>query len=371
MKLLAKLVTLALCLGLVIVLSIGCTPAPAPEEDGGAPPQEEEEDGGGPAQPEEEVIEWVGQIANPEGSTIHQSFAGMAAKVEDASNGRLVITAHGGGAVTPSTEEQDAINAGILDIAQNATIFWADEYNAAPLFNYRIGGLPGVRMMLWMEQEGHDLLNEMIADTNVFTMPGIAGTPELFLNTTKPLRTVADLKGLKIRTAGDDGVLLTRMGASVVSMPPGDIYEAMQRGVIDAFQLNAPSVDVSTAMYEVCDYTYVSPARQPTDYFSTMLNKDSWNDLPDDLKAIVEACLRQQVWDYLTFATKADAEALVLYQDYGVVVEPAPQAIVDELLAQAAAYYEEKGAADPFYAQVLESQYRFEENFATTYPAGL
>ena len=163
-------------------------------------------------------------------------------------------------------------------------------------------------------------------------------------------------KKLKMRTAGDDGELFDRMGVSVVFLPGGEVYEGLSRGVIDACQLSTPSVDWSLAIYEVCDYMYLSPVRQPMDSNPTVLNENSWEKLPADLQGLVKTVVDSEAILYYGQCLVNDLEAIQNFKDYGTNVLPASKEIEDELVRQAAIFYDEQAAADPFYAKVWNSR---------------
>lgn len=291
-------------------------------------------------------------------------------RATQASAGRLVLKPQPAGGIVPATKEFDGVHGGSLDYALTAVTYWMDKFPAAGLFTFTIGGLSPVEQMLWhLQGGGNDLLQRMIKDYNVITVPGFIGSPEIFLSTTKPLKTLADVKGLKIRTAGDDGVCFTKMGASVVSMPPGEVYEGMKRGVIDAFQLSTPAVDYSMAMHEVVKNIYLSPVRQPSEYHAYLFNKDVWNNkLPADLKVLIQDAILAEAWQYYALITKLDRVAVEKYRAYGVTVAPIPKEIEDEMVKQAEALYAERSAKDAFYAEVLKSMRDFQKAVKEFFP---
>jgi len=302
---------------------------------------------------------------------LFNSFARVADRIKQASNGRLLIKVHGGGEIYAATKEHEGVDSGVLDYAENSMIWWVDRFPAAPLFNYMIAGLRPVEMMMWMLGDGNKLFNEMIASTNVIGLVGWTGTPEIFISTTKPLNTLADLKGLKYRSAGDDGTVFKNLGASVISVPPGEIYEAMKRGVIEAFQLSSPATDLTYHMEEVVKYVYLSPVRQPCEYFTYLVNKKSWAALPDDLKVIVQQAQLEEAWVYLQQTIVDDAKAIEVYKSKGITVASIPKVFEDEMRTQAKAMYDERAAKDQFYAKVLNSQRAFGAAYSATYPSGL
>ncbi len=287
------------------------------------------------------------------------------------SGGRFIIDHRGGNAIVPGWEEAAAAEKGILDFGVTASIVYIEEFGqGVSLFNTRMGSqFVPLKMIAWNWLYGIDLFNELLSGKNVIAVAGWEGTPEMFLNTTKELRTVDDIKGLKIRTAGVDATLFAEMGASTVSMPPPDIYEGMQRGVIDAFQLNAPAIDYAVSLYEVVDYTYVSPVRQPAEYHHYFVNKGSWAELPDDLKAIFQAAVLEESYVYLAETIRDDAEAIQFYIDYGVTVGPPPRVIEEALIERADAFYDALAAEDPWTDRILKSQREFEASYDATYPS--
>jgi len=294
---------------------------------------------------------------------MYKSVDRFAARVTQSSGGRLVLKPQPAGGIVPATKEFDGIHGGSLDWAQTAFAYWKDKFPAAGLFTFTVGGLTPVEQMLWhLQGGGKELAQKMVKDYNVILMPGWIGSAEIFLSTTKPLKTVADIKGLKIRTAGDDGVLFAKMGAAVVSLPSGEVYEAMKRGVIDSYQLSSPAVDYSMAMHEVAKYIYISPARQPSEYHAWLFNKDVWNTkLTDDLRALIEDAALAEAWKYYALITKMDSEAVAKYKAYGVAVAPIPKEIEDEMAKQADIFYKEQAAKDALFNEIYTSLTTFQK----------
>lgn len=293
---------------------------------------------------------------------MYQGIVKMSEAVTAASGGRLVMKYHPAGAIAPAAEEFDAVHDGSLDYAMTAFTYWKDKFPAAGPFTFMVAGLSPIEKLAWyLTGGGKELADRMIVGYNVKLLPGVCATPEIFLSSSKPLETLDDIKGLKIRTAGDDGEIFSAMGAAVVFTPSGEVYEAMQRGVLDAFQLSSPAVDWTMATQEVADYIYLSGVRQPAEYHSFLFNTNSWAELPDDLKALVEQCCLAEAIRYYTWMMANDIEAVKKFKDYGTNIEPASKIIEDELVRQAEIFYDEKAAGDPFFAEVINSLREFQK----------
>jgi TRAP-type mannitol/chloroaromatic compound transport system substrate-binding protein len=284
------------------------------------------------------------------------------------SGGRLIWKLHPADALVPATQEFDGIDGGVIQVGLGAVAYWKDKFPAAGFFTFTVAGLSPMESMLWWNfGGGKDLCHEMIADYDVIAFSGEITPPEVFLQSTKPLDTLDDIKGLRIRTGGDDGEIFDRMGASVVFMPAGEIYEGIQRGVLDAAQASTPAIDWSLSLQEVCDYMYLSGVRQPTDWSVVTVKKSAFKALPDDLQAIVEAEMGAMTPRFYGWLTQRDSEAMVDFKEYGTNIAPASKEIVDELARQAKIFYAEKAAEDPFMAEVLQSIWDFQELYRELY----
>jgi len=290
-----------------------------------------------------------------------QQWEKMLPAIEEASGGRMKLTpAHSGGEIVPSMVELDGIHEGVLDIASTCTMYWMDRFGpACNLFTYQIAGLSPTEQWMWMETSGKELLNEMCADYDVKFLCGYQTVPEAFIGCKKQLTKPADIKGLKLRTAGDDGRIFTEMGASVVTLSTEETYESLMRGVLDGYQLSSPGYDYSVHMQEVCEYLYLGPVRQPEEWIPVMVNTDSWNELPDDLKLIVEAMAYKWGWGYYNYMIQKDLEAIPLLKAEGMKVEFIPQSIADEMVSRSEKLYAGYAASDPFFNKVFTSIQNF------------
>jgi TRAP-type mannitol/chloroaromatic compound transport system substrate-binding protein len=290
-------------------------------------------------------------------------------RINTASGGAIEATLHPTGSIIPSTEEIEGVDLGLVDYAYTGPAYWVDKWPASAMFSFIVGGLTGMEYIFWMQEGGgKELLHEMISSMDVISTGFMPTTPEVFLQSTRGLKVVDDLKGLKIRTAGDDGEIFTRMGASVVFLPGGEVYEALQRGVIDATQLSYPAYDYSLGIHEVVDFMYLSPVRQPTDPGPILFNKTKWNQLSPHLQEVWTSVVESEGIRYYARLTSQDLVAIELVKDYGITVEPASQVILDEMVKQAEIFYGEKAGEDAFYAKVLDSIQTYQKQIRDAWP---
>jgi len=289
--------------------------------------------------------------------------------ITEASGGRLIIEPFVGGSIVPAYKEFDAVHEGVLDMAYTTPMYNLDKFPSAGLISSRPGGLPGEALRTWFNYGGGaDLMNEMIADYNVITFPGaLAPLPaEVFFHSKRKIETVADLQGLKARCMGDGGEILARMGAATVIIPGGDLYEAMTRGTIEAMEYSTLASNWNMNFQEVADYVILSPSRAPSDPQVFYFNKDSWDELPEDLQLLVQTFVDRYTQAQHEYLVAESIKAVEQFREYGNEVYTLPQEVADAINAEADEFYAEKAQDEsPIFGEIYNSM----RNWGVAYAA--
>ena len=317
-----------------------------------------------------EVITWKVSGHGPATDMSQIYCDKMAAAVTEASGGRLVFKEFVGGSVAPAHEELDAVDKGTLDACYTCPMYNIDKWKAAGLFSGRPGGLPGECLRVWFNYGGGaDLFNKMMGEGyNALTFPGALSPlpPEVWAHSKVPINSMADATGLSMRAIGDGAAILGRIGVAVVTITGGEIYEAMQTGVIDAFEYSTPALNWHMKFQELAKYVIFSETRNPSDPQCFFVNKKSWNALPDDLKQLVQDEMdkwSQAEQEYLVYN---DIAATQNFIDYGCGVSHLPKDVEQALLAEALKFYDENAAKEPpIYKEILESMRAFKKAYDT------
>jgi len=314
-----------------------------------------------PTQPAAQAIEFKVQTSFDAANPAHVWGAKMQENITLASGGRLTFTPFTGGSIVPATKEMDAIDLGTIDGCFTCTMYNLDKWPEAGLFSARPTGLTAEGAPIWFDAYGTDFLNRMLEGYDVIAIPGVTPQPpEIWAHSNKELKSLADIKGLKMRTAGDGGEILTRMGASVVFMPGGELYEAMQRGVIDAFEYSNAAVDWPMAFHEVAKYQAFSATRAPSDPLVYYLKKSKFDALSPDLQAIIVNVSQSTTRQHQTTIDAGVLEAVGKFRAYGNVLYHLPKEIEMEITRVATEFYDERAAtANPLYKEILASQRQF------------
>ncbi len=291
--------------------------------------------------------------------------------ITKASGGRLVVEHYVGGSIVPAYEELDAVSEDVLQMCYTCPMYSLDKWPAAGLISSRPGVLAGEALRTWFNYGGGvDLMNEMMEGYNVMTFPGaLSPLPEeVFFHSKVKLNSLADLKGLKARCMGDGGEILKRLGMATVIIPGGELYEAMQRGTIDAFEYSTLASNWEMHFHEVAPYLYLSPTRAPCDPQVFYVNTDAWDKLPEDLQEIVRAEIdkwTQAQHEYLVYES---IKALKKYEEAGTEIYRVPDDIDEALIAEAAAFYEEKCENEaPIFAKIYNSMTEYGEQYDEVY----
>lgn len=358
--------TRLLSIGLMVILAMsvfamGCAPeAASPSDDAGsgavAPT---DDDGATPAAPEGKTFNWKMQTYYPTADPAYGAMVGVTERIADASGGRLMIECFPGGSIVPQGKELDSLNQGVFDMAYASHGFQTNLFPAAFLFAQRIGGLTPIQAMTWLRYGGGDeLAAELYAplETVHYVATPIIHPPEVWCHSNKKLESLADFQGLKIRSPGDSGAVLSLMGASSVSLPGSEIYESAQRGVIDATEYITQATNWDMGFQEVFDYMYMSPVRAPSDSIAMWANSDSWDEIGPDMQAIVEACMHEETMRWYAWSLNADSISLQKFKDYGTIVETIPADIDAKLVEMAGTYFSEKAAGDTMFKKVMDAQ---------------
>jgi len=205
---------------------------------------------------------------------------------------------------------------------------WIGKIPVSPIFCATPGGFNTIGQQMWLSHGGgHELWQEMY-DKYGFNVKIFIGAPiamEDYMWSKKPMRTIDDMRGVKMRMMPLMGDVLSKNGMSVVFMPGGEIMPNLQRGVIEAAEYSIPAFDKTLGIWEICKYVMLPGIHQPCSATEVIVNKKAYAALPDDLKiALLYAIERWRFKNYLWMESK-NLEAVEFFREKGIetiVMEP-------------------------------------------------
>lgn len=208
--------------------------------------------------------------------------------LKKASGGRLVITPMAGGEIMPVVETFDAVSTGMLKIDFSYGPYWIGKL---PMAIYA-SGLPPFTLptmenyrVLYEELGLKEIIRKAYAKYNIFYVGTVLSNNQIFLSNS-PINSAADFKGKKIRATGIYAEVATRAGASAVYFPWGEIYGALEKGVIDGVIAGPISCQEDSGFHEPTKYCLETPIT-PVDAWSIHVNMDTWKSLSEDLQQIL------------------------------------------------------------------------------------
>lgn len=317
-----------------------------------------------PAAAQAGLFKWKAQSTWPAADFHQVNPKGLVEKIEAMSGGRLKIELLPAGTIVPPFELLSAVHRGLLDAGHSWPGFWTGRHPAASLFGSMPGGPFGMNSddyLAWLYLGGGlEMYNELIQkelkmDLVIFATFG--ETPEPMGWFPRPIKSVADLKGLKFRATGLSAEVFKEMGMTVVSIPPGEILPALERGVVDAAEFSDPSADMALGLHTIRKFYHMPGIHQPTGMMEFYIHKKAWEGLPEDLKAIVKYAAMAEALHYTAKMLDRNSQDLeTLVGKHGVTVVETPKEILLEILKAWDKVAEKKAKENPFFAKVLESQ---------------
>jgi TRAP-type mannitol/chloroaromatic compound transport system substrate-binding protein len=281
--------------------------------------------------------------------------------IREMTAGRINITVYAAGELIPAFEVFDAVSRGSAEMGHGAAYYWRGKSEAAQFFAAIPFGLNAHEMNGWLYYGGGwELWREVYAPFGLVPIP--AGNTGVqtggWFN--KRIDSMADLRGLKMRIPGIGGEVLKLAGGTPVNLPGSEIFTALQTGSIDAAEWVGPYNDVASGLHQAARYYYYPGWQEPGPTLECIINQNAWDDLPEDLKAIVRVACQATNLDMISEYMARNAASLQqLEADPDVEVLCFPRDVLAGLKRLTYQVVDGLAAADPLVARVWESYRRF------------
>jgi TRAP-type mannitol/chloroaromatic compound transport system substrate-binding protein len=246
--------------------------------------------------------------------------------------------------------------------------YWSGKHPAYVLFSNvpASTGMDQTSLMSWYYSgEGQELYRELTQDImGIGVMPFLMQPmgPDPLGWFSKPFENMEEFRSIKYRSPpGIAGQTYNAMGVPAVAMPGGDIVPAAQRGTIDAAEWIGPADDRNLGLSSIWEYYYLQGLHQQTDVGELMICQDFWEDLPEDLQAIVETAIMANATMTQAMNLSENAKAVREYEEQGIKLLDTPDEYYQLFIDAQAGVIEEYKADDEFFTKVYDSQAAFAE----------
>lgn len=234
--------------------------------------------------------------------------------VETLSGGDIAVKLYEPGKLMPALEIHDSVSTAKVNAGYGVSGYYQGKIPAISLFSAVPFGPPPVDYAGWFyEGNGMKLYQELYDKhgVNLKAFPLCFWSPETAGWYNKEINTADDLKGLKIRFFGYGGKVLSKLGASVVTIAGGEIYPALEKGAIDASEFALPNIDTKLGFAKVAKYNYFPGWHQPATVGELLINKDTWNGMSEQQQAVVEAAVKATSFFIMTRSESAQGKVMI------------------------------------------------------------
>jgi len=281
----------------------------------------------------------------------------LADSITAMSDGTLTVKLYASGELVPAMESFGAVSAGNADMYHGAEYYWQGKHKAFNFFTAVPFGLTANEMDAWLNYGGgQELWDELAAGFNLKSFA--AGNTGVQMGGwfNKEINTIEDYKGLKIRMPGLGGEVIRRIGGSAITLPGSEIYPSLQSGAIDATEWVGPWNDLAQGFYKITKFYYYPGFHEPGSTLSCGLNKDVWEGLSTDHKAIVQhACQSENNRMFSEYNAKNGGALDTLINEHGVELRRQSDQILSKIGEAADSVLAEVGATDDISSRIYDN----------------
>ena len=308
----------------------------------------------------EKPIKWKAQGFWGAGTLGHKCFEDFCKKVGVLTGGRLEIKPFAVGAIVPYNELFDQVRNNVLQGMYTWPGWWSGTNPAFSALGDLIAGWhdPHDLMTLYYNEGALEMLEKLYEPYGLYPV-GVVMAPVESLVSKKPINNVEDFKGVRVRSPeGMEGDFFRKLGASVVVLPGGEVYSALDKGVVDAADWSSPALNMASGLHQVAKYFFY-PGWHSLPQNDFTVNKKEWDKLPDDIKAILKTAVREWADDFILKSRTADIEAVAKMKAEGNVPLKLSDEEMGKLRKVAEEVWDEWAQKSPDCKEAIEMQKNF------------
>ncbi len=283
----------------------------------------------------------------------------FAKKVHDISGGSLEIKIYPKNILVPALAVFDATSRGQIDAFHSGPYYWKGKNPAFSLFSGAPLRMAASELYCWMNYGGgYELWRELYARYNLH--PFIGGNTGVQMGGwfRKPIDSLEDLKGLKMRIPGLGGEVMAKLGVNPVLLPAGEIYTALERGTIDATEWVGPALDIRMGFYKVAKYYYTG-WHEPGSILELTFNKGRFDKLSEEHKAIIRYASEAMTSEMYHEFIHENAIALKKLKSLNVQIRDFPPQIIKAAKKAFLEVAKEQSASSADFEKVFDSMERY------------
>jgi len=300
----------------------------------------------------------------PASLTLQDNFRFFADRMDKLTSGQVKIDALAAGQIVPAFEILDATHKKVIDGGHGISYYWVGKHKAATLFSNTPAGIAGMDhldFLGWIyEAGGLDLWWEFYQKElklNVIAFPILPASPQALGWFKRPIKNLADFKGMKCRQTGIVAEIYQKMGMTTVNMPGGEIIPSAQRGVIDCAEWVGGIEDLRLGLPQVWKYHYTPGMHESASIGELIINSEVWAGLSAQQQESVRSATVETFFRWWASWQKQNADAIdEMRTKHGTQLLRTPPEILIAFFKAWDEIAKEESAKSPFFKKVLESQ---------------
>lgn len=305
-------------------------------------------------------VSWRMQALWDAGTTPYEYEKNFVERVAELTDGKFQIRLFAGGQLAPSAQAFEAVRAGAFQMMKT---FDGYEAGSIPAFAFTstvpFGFPESDQYEAWFyEKGGLELAREAYAKAGLFYIaPTVYGQEPI--HSKFPLNTLDELKGKKGRFVGLASMVMGEYGISTTGLPTAEVYQALEKGVIDLADRGDLTANFEAGLGEVAQYVIVPGFHQPTTATSYIANQAAYEKLPESYKAALAVAAREISSSLRQHILAQDAVALKKFQEQGAEVIHLNPEIITEGRPTAMKGWRKAAGDDELANKILDSQVAF------------
>ena len=289
----------------------------------------------------------------------------FARHVKAMSGGKFEVSVHAAGEIMPAFGVVDGVQQGSIELCHTAPYYFFGKDETFALGCAIPFGLNSRQMTAWMyEGNGMKLMREFYAKYNIVNFPGGNTGSQMGGWYRKEIKSLADIKGMKMRIGGFGGKVLERIGGVPQNIPGGDIYPALEKGTIDSAEWVGPYDDLKLGFNKVAPFYYYPGWWEGGPELDFFINNKAFEALSPEYKAIVEAAAAAAHVDMQAKYDARNPAALKQLVGAGTKLRAFPKDVMNAAFKASMEFYEELNGKNENWKKVYAdySKFRAEQN---------
>ena len=281
------------------------------------------------------------------------------------SGGSIDVKGFEPGALVPANQYLDAVGNDSLDMAWTVSGFWTGKDIAFAMYAAVPFGPETGEYVAWMKHGGGEkLMKELHAKYNVEVIPCGMIAPEASGWFRKEIKTLDDLKGLKMRFFGLGANVMQKLGVSTQLLQAGEIFQALQLGTIDATEFSMPVMDLALGFHQVAKFYYFPGWHQPATFNELIISKKKWAEFSDTQKSVIQGACDALMMQMYAEGEAVQFKALKDIEAKGVKLMKWPQNFIDAFRKTWDEVAAEQSAKSPEFKKAWDSYTAFRKDYA-------